>query len=830
MQILKNKTAAIMIALVLTISMSASAVFLPTTSAHTPTWTITTYPYLSTVPNNVGVGQSVFIVMWSYMKLPNSAITNNIRMQNYMLNITKPDGTVITKGPFTPDPTETTYTTFTPDIVGNYSIVFWYPSYTYTATGGANDTWTGDTWLGATSSTEQFTVQQDPVPTQIGSYPLPTDYWTYPIEAQNTYWYTISSNWLGTGSPQIGTIQFQQDGTAPTSAHVMWTKPLQAGGIVGGTDVGTNGNQFYTGQSYNQRFPNPIILEGNLYYREPAGESGQAGAVVCVDLRTGQELWRRTDLPTLSFGMTYDLETPNQQGVLDNGILFSSNFAQAFDPLTGNSLFNVTGVPSGTQVLGPDGSILRYVFSNGGNSTVPRWFLSEWNSSNLWNNAGTTPTIAATVNGAAPNMFDWNVSVSSWYPTNGTIVALNANANITTATGSTPGPDVLLGINGTTSLTDVGYTIWGGVNNGTANPYTMWAVSLAPQTAGNLTWIQTYTAPSSSNDTGVIVWPETVNFQTGIFTMYETDTQNIYGYSINTGKQVWGPTTDPFHFDVFMGSVNTENTGSHHVAYGNLYVSGYGGVLQCYNDSTGVLEWTYGNGGAGNSTVAALGTPWGNLPTFIASIADGKIYLFNDEHSPSLPEYKGAEVRCVDAYNGTEIWTLMGWADGGGFVGQSGAIADGEWVYLNTYDMQIYAVGQGTSQTTVQAPLADITLGQGLVIRGTVIDTSAGTQQEAQKADFPNGVPAVSDASQSAWMSYVYMQKPIPADVTGVPVSISVIDSNGNYRNIGTATSDSSGIYSLNWKPDIAGNYTVIAQFTGSQSYWPSSSETSFRS
>ena len=49
----------------------------------------------------------------------------------------------------------------------------------------------------------------------------------------------------------------------------------------------------------------------------------------------------------------------------------------------------------------------------------------------------------------------------------------------------------------------------------------------------------------------------------------------------------------------------------------------------------------------------------------------------------------------------------------------------------------------------------------------------------------PHGVPAVSDDSMSAWMEYVYMQKPRPTDTIGVPVTISVIDANGNYRQIG---------------------------------------------
>ena len=51
-----------------------------------------------------------------------------------------------------------------------------------------------------------------------------------------------------------------------------------------------------------------------------------------------------------------------------------------------------------------------------------------------------------------------------------------------------------------------------------------------------------------------------------------------------------------------------------------------------------------------------------------------------------------------------------------------------------------------------------------------------------QKGDFPQGVPCVADSSMSDWMEYVYMQQPMPANVTGVPVVLSVLDSNNNYR------------------------------------------------
>jgi hypothetical protein len=86
----------------------------------------------------------------------------------------------------------------------------------------------------------------------------------------------------------------------------------------------------------------------------------------------------------------------------------------------------------------------------------------------------------------------------------------------------------------------------------------------------------------------------------------------------------------------------------------------------------------------------------------------------------------------------------------------------------------------------------------------------------------------MSDASQSAWMEYVYMQKPMPTDVTEVQVTLNVLDANGNFRQIGTTTSNTDGTYSYQWTPDIPGNYTVYASFAGSQSYWPSHAATAF--
>jgi hypothetical protein len=155
-------------------------------------------------------------------------------------------------------------------------------------------------------------------------------------------------------------------------------------------------------------------------------------------------------------------------------------------------------------------------------------------------------------------------------------------------------------------------------------------------------------------------------------------------------------------------------------------------------------------------------------------------------------------------------------------------IADSTIIAFDTYDNRIYAIGKGPSQITLTTPSISVPAGSQVVFSGTVTDIAAGTQEFARTTRFPNGVPAVSDESMGEWMKYVYQQFPRPASTTGVPVTISVVDANGNYREIGTTTTSSDGFYSLNWTPDIEGKYSVYASFTGSKSYYPSHAEAAF--
>jgi hypothetical protein len=189
----------------------------------------------------------------------------------------------------------------------------------------------------------------------------------------------------------------------------------------------------------------------------------------------------------------------------------------------------------------------------------------------------------------------------------------------------------------------------------------------------------------------------------------------------------------------------------------------------------------------------------------------------------SPPLFHKAQQLALNLTDGSVVWSIDAFD-----VTSGPAISDGVMTTLNAYDNQIYAYGKGPTKLTVSAPQAAITQGRSLVISGSITDISAGTTQQAQAANFPNGLPAMSDASMKQWMEFVYMQQPCPTNATGVPILLSVLDANGNYRTIGTTTSDGSGFFSYQWTPDIEGKYTVVATFAGTESYYSSSAEASF--
>ncbi len=309
------------------------------------------------------------------------------------------------------------------------------------------------------------------------------------------------------------------------------------------------------------------------------------------------------------------------------------------------------------------------------------------------------------------------------------------------------------------------------------------------------------------------------------------ETQNFVGYSFANGQKLWE--TDEVNalqqqeitpLDYFglpyFPYVATQ------LAYGNVYTIGYGGILFCYDLQTGMRLWSYGNGGTpGNNTDSGLQMP-GPYPAILNAVGNGVIYTVSSQHTIVTPIPKGNMARAINATTGEEIWTLNAYT--GEFSQISYAMADGYATFSNGYDNQIYSVGKGPSTMTVSAPSLAAASNQPVVITGSVLDISAGSKQAEQAYRFPNGIPLANDMIMGDWMGYVYQQKPLPTNFLGVDVDISVLDSNNNYRSIGTTTTDAKGQYSLVWTPDISGTYQVVASFAGTNGYWPSSATTAF--
>jgi len=123
----------------------------------------------------------------------------------------------------------------------------------------------------------------------------------------------------------------------------------------------------------------------------------------------------------------------------------------------------------------------------------------------------------------------------------------------------------------------------------------------------------------------------------------------------------------------------------------------------------------------------------------------------------------------------------------------------------------------------VSGPEAVQPLGTPVLIKGTVTDQSPGDTCLGVPTA---GTPAVADEYMTEWMEYLYMQQECPEYYEGVDVKLEVLDPNGNFYVIGTVTSDGSGMFKKMWTPEVEGEYTIIATFEGSESYWRSYAET----
>jgi len=768
---LKNNSKISTIALILVLTVAATLVtFLPTVNAAD----LDTYAFLTVTPNTVGVGQTIHVAFWLNFVPPTASGAGGDRWEDMTVTITKPDLTTETKGPYTSDPVGGSWFTYTPDQVGTYTFQMSFPGQQVTGVGryGPVDNY----YRASTTAEVELTVQQDQIE-QYPDWPLPgtNEYWERPIDSENRGWWSISGNWLQGDYNASGT-RFNPYTKAPKTAHVLWTKDVTFGGLIGG-EFGTV--QYYEGLTYESKWgssfsgPGPIIMNGRLYRNIL---SDPRYGFECIDIRTGETLWWKNSTqpkqkfgifnvwlyPGISCGQILEMETPNQHGGIPYLWSMGNTKWSMYDAFTGNWILDIENITPGavgrfgpTVVYSPHGEMLVYMLDGANNR------LAMWNSTKCIGFAGTSsteawqwrPPLGATLD--FEEGWQWNVTV----------------------------PDVQ-GVQGISA-------IGGGVIYARASQPDGSVVDVAYDAeTGQELW---------TKDRGLLPSRTAGPIGDGVYTEYVKETMTWYGYDIYTGEQIWGP-SEPYTnaWGMYSGGMAG---GTNSAAYGKLLATAYDGMIHCYNLETGQHLWDYYTGSSG------FETPYGHWPFSGVgfAVADEKCYACTGEHSPSKPFWRGEAMHCVDVNTGDLIWSILGWWQGP-------IIADGYLLSLNGADNRIYCFGKGQTETTVTAPQTTVAKGSSVLVQGTVTDQSPGAE----------GTPAIADTCMTDWMQYLYMQKPCPMDVNGVPVKLEAFGEDGSYVEIGTVISDAYGDFKCKWTPSDEGLYTVMATFGGSDSYWSS--------
>ena len=853
MKISKNK--ATIIATVLMLSIAASMILFPARAQVTfpPGTQIPTYAYINVAPNPIGLGQTVNVNFYLATVLEDSS-----GPQNMTVKITDPNGITQIRGPYTGDTTGGTFFNFVPDKVGDWTFQLFYGGQTTGSAGMFGGGYAGLIEMPSQSKIFTLTVQQEPI--SQSAYPitpLPTQYWETPVSAQNVQnWYKIMGPWLG-----LGSITFASTGAynasslcnpyteSVLSGHVLWTKVWCPGGVVGGDAGGTEdtGNYWSTRQYWPQYAP--VIMNGKMYSTWYPETTGYSNGILCTDLKTGETLWRLNTTSVLRCGMETQWKTANMYGVIGpyiwttgdlpasetGGVKTGSTGFEmgAFGPsprpqynlysaLTGEYVLSIVNGTSMTLKADPNGNLIGYYL----NSTAGS--MRIWNAAPPMGSQSVKSVVTITQGTPVLCAFNFSMALGNswgWSPSQNTVIDFGMGVMwakpIPTNISGVPiipglSIDAINPITGNAIILTSGYVHM----QGGGDEQSGWLVEAAmDDTTGAILSCQNYTYPAFQS-----LLPFTRTQSTnidGVRTITNEVNGAVDAFDVRTGAKLWSATLKTPYGD---GTPNKYDTFGYKGAgvNGLMVTFGLGGDIWAFNGKTGAQLW-YTN------TTTLIGdpgieTPYSIWPLWVFSpqafTTDVAYLAIGHEYNPPL--FHGAQLLAINMTDGTLIWSELG------FDIRSVAIAEGTLLTMNAYDNQIYAFGKGPTSTTINAPNVGVTTATPIRITGTVTDVSAGSQQSQIAKNFPHGVPCVSDASQSRWMEYVYQDQLMPTNATGVTVTLSVLDANNNFRQIGTTTSDASGTYGFTWTPDISGDFTIYASFAGSNSYYPSSAETSF--
>jgi hypothetical protein len=896
MKLPKRMNITTLIALFLMISFAFPYIILPTANAATVNYTSYVYVGTSAGAAGVGVGQNMLLVAWTADMPPDTgeisgvvtSPTGRAGWYGMQVKVTDPDNITTTLDMPYSDPVGANYITYTPTKAGTYNVQAIFPrtdkEIKVTLASGGSFYTAGDHYIytAAVSPTLNFNVTAEPKATWNES-PLPDGYWTRPLSGANRQMYYLTGNWLG-GAANVwplgssgGNIANYAWGSAPESAHILWSKPFFVGGT---TDERFNDSMGHTAHYQGVEFTPTIVLDGKIHWTPRYVTHGSKGYQI-IDLYTGKTLLLDWNATCPAMGQIYEYESPNQHGTFsylwDTGLttsffgstgkpiqlpqvvtvgrviqtqnlsvikvgnpyklntattpLVTNTIWKMMDAYTGNTICYIANVStSGTQVTGKDGSILYYNIVNKGTTSNPSYYCTVWNTSAgdmvasqsgtgywQWRPAGGDFGAENPYYGTGdffnPMSMDYDIVH------NGDIF-YSQNFSIPNIVGPT---NALLNETGTVrAIRQDDQMIIGtaGRNDkrGVVQGWMM-GISLKPENKGTQLWKTTFTPPFVDIDKNITA----AAMFTGGFSLtgvYPEDGIMVFGEVKQLKTWVYDLytgqqlwTTD----DAFAAQNQYDYYGMNQVVIDHKVIvyGGYAGSMTAFDAKTGQKLWTYDALNIGDES------PYGNYPMQIGAVCDGKIYTVSWEHSYTIPIIRGPNLRCINVTDGTEIWSTLDW-------GVGLAIADGILIHSNSMDNMIYAHGKGLSATTVSAPQTYPTLGSSVMITGTVTDnTPTGRLNSNDQLDFTlKGTPAISDKDMSRWMEYLFEQQVYPADAKGVNVKLETIDPNGNHIPIGTVTSDVNGNYGIPFTPEVPGTYQIIARFEGSASYGSSSATT----
>jgi outer membrane protein assembly factor BamB len=671
---------------------------------------------------------------------------------------------------------------YKPPAIGNYSVTANFPGQTYT-TDYTYPNMNLSVYYKPSASLNPttFTVQQDPVNGGILNgwpySPLPENYWENPVQTDNREWAAISGDWSQRSYDILGS-NYNPYTTAPKTPHIIWSKKVTDGGLIGGI---WGSLPYPQDTSASGSAPAPVIgaiLDGRIY------RTSRSGYFECIDLRTGQAMWeaagsltqaQRLDLP-------YQTATQVSEGAISSwlwgGVTQSTTGTGStswyrYSTLNGAMLQNITNVPRDlTSVKFEDGDAIAW---------CTQASLSTWNTTkplklsyvNLikWNYT----QLITTVGYSQSTSNDWRKGIM-W----------NVSAQL--------GDQVDVGDNYFRGPTCFPFREANVVIVRTPNA--MQTMSGFDYTTGKFLWKNNATVLNID-----VLIEGVATSSNGPHIMRDSATSNNVAYDVRTGREIFRLSTgqDPWGFIPAY---------SHVYHNGVNFLGSYDGYIYAYSSSSGQKIWQSPYIGQEFETVE------NNQPFNGHAIgADGVLYFSSVTTYQMMPRPRFAHIVAVNETTGNFLWKLP-------IDIMPIAVADGYLLGESIDNGILYGIGKGATKTTVNASPAILSRGNAIMIQGTVLDQSPGKP----------GVPAVADSDMSEWMDYLYGQNATllnnPPKPNGVQVTISVLDSNGNTRQIGTATTNSEGLFHFQWAPDIEGEYVLTAAFAGSESYWPSSGQT----